>query len=36
VNLATGETKFANTYPEHQKNADEFLRWLKAHPDYAK
>ena len=36
VNLETGETKFANTYPEHQKNADEFLRWLKAHPDYAK
>jgi UPF0755 protein len=36
VNLATGETKFANTYPEHQRNADEFLRWLKAHPDYAK
>jgi UPF0755 protein len=36
VNLATGETKFADTYPEHQKNADEFLRWLKAHPTYAK
>ncbi|GAA4743612.1 endolytic transglycosylase MltG [Amnibacterium soli] len=36
VNLATGETKFANTYAEHQKNADQFLRWLKAHPDYAK
>jgi UPF0755 protein len=36
VNLKTGETKFANTYPEHQKNADEFLRWLEAHPDYAK
>ncbi|WP_375388888.1 endolytic transglycosylase MltG [uncultured Amnibacterium sp.] len=36
TNLATGETKFANTYAEHQKNADEFLRWLGAHPDYAK
>ncbi len=36
TNLETGETKFANTYSEHQKNADEFLRWLKAHPDYAK
>lgn len=36
VNLKTGETKFANTYPEHQRNADQFLRWLKANPDYAK
>lgn len=36
VNLATGETKFANTYAEHQKNADEFLRWLDAHPSYKK
>ena len=36
VNLKTGETKFANTYPQHQKNADQFLRWLKANPDYAK
>ena len=36
VNLATGETKFADTYAEHQKNADEFLRWLNAHPSYKK
>ena len=36
VNLATGETKFANTYAEHQKNADQFLRWLDAHPSYKK
>jgi UPF0755 protein len=36
VNLETGETKFADTYAEHQRNADEFLRWLKAHPSYAK
>lgn len=36
VNLKTGETKFATTYAAHQKNADEFLAWLKAHPDYAK
>jgi UPF0755 protein len=36
VNLETGETKFANTYAEHQRNADQFLAWLKAHPDYAK
>jgi UPF0755 protein len=36
VNLQTGETKFATTYAAHQKNADEFLRWLKAHPNYAK
>lgn len=36
VNLATGETKFANTYAEHQKNADAFNRWLDAHPSYKK
>lgn len=36
VNLKTGETKFATSYAEHQKNADQFTRWLKAHPDYAK
>ena len=36
VNLATGETKFATTYAEHQKNADQFLRWLDAHPSYKK
>jgi UPF0755 protein len=36
VNLKTGETKFANTYAAHQKNADEFLRWLKANPTYGK
>ncbi|MFD1720946.1 endolytic transglycosylase MltG [Amnibacterium endophyticum] len=36
VNLETGETKFATTYAQHQKNADEFLKWLAAHPSYAK
>ena len=36
VNLQTGETKFADTYAQHQKNADEFLRWLNAHPSYKK
>jgi UPF0755 protein len=36
VNLQTGETKFTSSYSQHQKNADEFLRWLKAHPSYAK
>ena len=34
VDLKTGETKFATTYAAHQKNADEFLAWLKAHPSY--
>jgi UPF0755 protein len=36
VNLKTGETKFATTYAAHQRNADEFLAWLKAHPSYGK
>jgi UPF0755 protein len=36
VNLKTGETKFADTYAAHQKNADEFTRWLNAHPSYKK
>lgn len=36
VNLKTGETKFANTYAQHQRNADQFLAWLRANPDYAK
>lgn len=36
VNLKSGETKFATSYAKHQKNADEFYRWLKANPDYAK
>ena len=36
VNLKTGETKFTDSYAQHQKNADQFIRWLKANPDYAK
>lgn len=36
TNLKTGETKFTSSYAQHQKNADEFIRWLKAHPSYAK
>ena len=36
VNLKTGETKFTKSYAQHQKNADQFIRWLKANPDYAK
>jgi UPF0755 protein len=30
VNLDTGETKFAETYAEHQKNVAEFQAWCKA------
>ncbi|ROS74554.1 endolytic transglycosylase MltG [Cellulomonas sp. PhB143] len=30
VNLDTGETKFASTYAEHQKNVDELRQWQAA------
>jgi UPF0755 protein len=30
VNLATGETKFATTYEEHQRNVREFQDWCAA------
>lgn len=30
VNLDTGETKFADTFPEHQENVDELQRWREA------
>lgn len=32
VNQATGETKFATTYAEHQKNVAQFQAWCKANP----
>ncbi|MFI8595702.1 endolytic transglycosylase MltG [Kocuria koreensis] len=31
VNLDTGETKFAKTYDEHQKNVDEYDQWCSEH-----
>lgn len=33
VNLDTGETKFATTYEDHQKNVDELRAWQAAHPN---
>ncbi len=30
VNLTTGETKYAKTYAEHQKNVKELQAWMKA------
>jgi len=30
VNLITGETKYAKTYAEHQKNVKELQAWIKA------
>jgi UPF0755 protein len=30
VNLSTGETKFASTYEEHQRNVQEFQDWCAA------
>jgi UPF0755 protein len=30
VNLATGETKFATTYEEHQRNVQQFQQWCAA------
>lgn len=32
VNLDTGETKFAKTLAEHNRNVEEFRSWLRAHP----
>ena len=32
VNPETGETKFANTFAEHQKNVALFQSWCRAHP----
>jgi UPF0755 protein len=32
VDPDTGETRFANTFAEHQKNEALFLAWLKANP----
>jgi hypothetical protein len=31
TNPDTGETKFANTYDEHQKNVEIYRKWLKEH-----
>lgn len=33
VNPSTGETKFAETYDEHQANVAEFLGWCEDNPD---
>jgi len=30
VNLDTGATKYAKTYPQHQQNVKEFQQWMKA------
>lgn len=32
VNIATGETKFARTYQEHQRYQQEFRDWCQANP----
>ena len=32
VNISTGETKFAQTYQEHQRNQQEFRDWCQANP----
>ncbi|WP_246036406.1 endolytic transglycosylase MltG [Sinomonas susongensis] len=32
VNLATGETKFAKTYAEHQANVAQYQQWCTANP----
>lgn len=34
VNLETGETKFSNTYAEHQVAVREWLAWMKENPGY--
>ncbi len=36
VDLQSGETVFSDTLAEHDRAADQFQRWLKAHPSYAK
>ncbi len=33
VDPSTGETKFADTFEEHQQNQQEFLEWCSDHPD---
>ena len=33
VNPDTGETKFAETYEEHQQNEQQFLQWCSDNPD---
>ena len=32
VNLDSGKTKYAKTYPGHQKNVRELRKWMDAHP----
>lgn len=34
INLKTGETLFAETYAEHEKNAELFYKWLRENPDW--
>ncbi len=34
VNLATGETRFSNTYAEHQVAVREWRAWMKDNPGY--
>lgn len=34
INLETGETVFADTYAEHEKNAELFYKWLRENPDW--
>ncbi|MEY3587315.1 MAG: endolytic transglycosylase MltG [Actinomycetota bacterium] len=34
VNLKTGETKFSNTWSEHEKAAQEFYAWLRENPEW--
>jgi len=34
VNIKTGETKFASTYAEHQKNHAQFRQWCSDNPGY--
>ncbi|MGO2634025.1 MAG: endolytic transglycosylase MltG [Galactobacter sp.] len=36
VNLTTGETKFAPTYEQHQKNVKEYRTWCAANEDVCK
>ncbi|MGO3153551.1 MAG: endolytic transglycosylase MltG [Galactobacter sp.] len=36
VNLSTGETKFAPTYEQHQKNVKEYRTWCSDNPDVCK
>jgi UPF0755 protein len=36
VNLKTGETKFASTLSEHEKNVAQYRKWCDANSDYCK